>query len=63
MYVEILFIFFDMQVSDLSVPPCTNESDMVNADQFWSQIENEIIARGLCEGITYCYFQANCFFR
>ena len=38
------------QVDDLSVPPCTPEHDTVNITDFWTQVEKDIIAKGLCEG-------------
>ena len=46
----ILTFFFAMLVSDLSVPPCTEYYDHVNMEQFWTQVENEVVARGLCKG-------------
>ena len=39
-------------VSDLSVPPCTEKYDKVNAVEFWGQVESEVLARGLTEGMN-----------
>jgi hypothetical protein len=35
-------------VDDMDIPPVTDESDHVNAREFWEKIEQMHVAKGVC---------------
>lgn len=47
-------------MSDLKVPEPSLENDTVDCQQFWSTVEYEMLARGLCKGNVQQY-ESNCF--
>ena len=37
-------------VSDLKVPEPCPDNDIVDCKEFWTKVEYDMLARGLCEG-------------